>query len=241
MKVLRALICDDEPLARALLRTLLADAGDVDIVAEAAEPRQAVALAAHLSPDVVFLDIDMPGGSGVNAAHEIIGGTGSEVVFVTAHEQHAVDAFDIGAVDYVLKPIRRARLGTALERLRLRLQHKRSAPAQPEPGEPVFWVSTRHGKLRLPISSVLWIEAARDQVYFHALEQSYIHRATMDELESLLAGTGLVRVHRSAFVRLDAVTAILRQGKSLLVALPGGRQVRIGPSYAERVLTALPH
>ena len=242
---MKILIAEDEPLARALLRTLLAEAGGVEVVGEAASGDEAVELAERLRPDAVFLDIDMPGGSGIHAAHELRSRTAAEIVFVTAHELHAVDAFELGAVDYVLKPVRRLRLATVLERLRARLREKgRKAPAERgrrrgDGAEPAFWVRTRAGNVRVQIADVEWIEAARDHVYLHAGVESYLYRTTMAELEKRLRGSGLVRVQRSAFVRLSKVAAILRNGKAATLELESGAQVPVGPNYHEAVLARL--
>ena len=239
---MKVLIAEDEALARALLRTLLEESAGIEVVGEAADADQAVALAERLQPDAVFLDIDMPGGNGINAAHALQQRCSAEIVFVTAHEPHAVDAFELGAADYVLKPVRRPRLAKALDRVRARLRERQSADAGSEdedPAGPAFWVRTVRGRVRVRASDILRIEAARDHVYFHTAERSYLHRITMDELEEKLRGTDMVRVQRSAFVRLDKVRAIVRKGKSMRLELEGGTEVRVGPHYQARTLAAL--
>ena len=230
---MRVVIADDEPLARALLRSLLAEAPDVEVVAEAGSGPEAVALIDRHQPDIAFLDVDMPGGDGLTAALHLARSTSTRLVFVTAHEPYAVDAFDVGAADYLLKPVRRARLALTLERLRANGSPKAAPPA------PVFWVKTRTGDVRLPASEIVWIEAERDHVLFHTAARSFLHRITMEELGRTLAGTGLLRVHRSAFVRLDAVLSISRRGKTLLLHLPGDVSVSVGSAYKAGVRTAL--
>ena len=241
---MKVLIAEDEALARALLRTLLEETEGIEVVGEAEDAGQAVALADRLHPDAVFLDIDMPGGNGINAAHALQQRCSAEIVFVTAHEPHAVDAFELGAADYVLKPVRRPRLAKALDRLRARLHERQAAEAEPQGtaedfAGPAFWVRTLRGRVRVDASDILRIEAARDHVYFHTAERSYLHRITMDELEEKLRGTDMVRVQRSAFVRLDKVRAIVRKGKSMRLELEGGTEVRVGPHYQARTLAAL--
>ena len=238
---MKVLIAEDEALARALLRTLLEESGCV-VIGEAADAEQAVALAARLQPDAVFLDIDMPGGNGITAAHALQQRCPAEIVFVTAHEPHAVDAFELGAADYVLKPVRRPRLATALDRVRARLRERQADDAASEAevaSGPAFWVRTLRGRVRVDASDILRIEAARDHVYFHTAEHAYLHRITMDELEDKLRGTPMVRVQRSAFVRLDKVRAIVRKGKAMRLALEDGTEVPVGPHYQARTLAAL--
>lgn len=242
---MRVVIADDEPLARSLLRALLEEAGGIEVVGEAESGGEIMPLVERLRPDAVFLDIDMPGGDGIGAAHAVQSRSLAHVVFITAHELHAVDAYDLGAVDYVLKPVRRARLAKALERVRERLRGGPAAevaaaePAAAAGEELVFWVRARNGMVRVPAAEILWIEAARDHVYFHTGRQSHLHRITMDELEEKLAGSALVRVQRSAFVRLDKVTAILRRGKTMLLELENATRVPLGPRYQADILKRL--
>ncbi|MFN3388943.1 MAG: LytR/AlgR family response regulator transcription factor [Allosphingosinicella sp.] len=241
---MRVLIAEDEPLARALLRTLLEEAGDVEIVGEARNGREAVTLAERVRPDAVFLDIDMPGGGGIDAAHALQSRAACEIVFVTAHEPHAVDAFELGAADYVLKPLRRVRLAKALERVRARLREKDAAAAGAggngrAAADSAFWVRTRHGRVRVELADIVWIEAARDHVYLHTEDQSYLHRITMEELEEKLDGTDIVRVHRSAFVRLGRISAVQRSGKSVHLRIGEQSRVCVGPSYQASTLRRL--
>jgi DNA-binding LytR/AlgR family response regulator len=239
---MRVVIAEDEALARSLLCALLAEADDVEVVGEAESGSEALALAEMLRPDALFMDIDMPAGNGINAALELRGRAVAEIVFVTAHEKHALDAFDLGAADYLLKPVRRTRLADALERLRARLREKgagRDKPHKPERGDAAFWVKGIEGSRRIPASDIVWIEAARDHVYLHTATSCDLHRATMSKLEEELAGSGLVRVQRSAFVRLDKVSAILRRGKTILLQLENSTRVSVGSSYQARTLELL--
>lgn len=240
---MRVAIAEDEPLARSLLRALLEEAGGVEIVAEARNGREAVTLAQRVRPDAVFLDIDMPGGGGIDAAHALQTGLACEIVFVTAHEPHAVDAFELGAADYMLKPVRRVRLAKALERVRARLREKAATAASAGNGqgsaEEAFWVRTRQGRIRVDFSEIVWIEAARDHVYLHTPEQSYLHRIRMEELDEKLRGTDIVRVHRSAFVRLGRISAVERQGKSVHLRVGKTNRICVGPTYQAATLRRL--
>jgi DNA-binding LytR/AlgR family response regulator len=241
---MKIVLADDEPLARALLHALIAEMPGNEIVAEAADGDAAVAAVRMHGPDLVFLDIDMPGRNGINAALEIAEGR-TEIIFVTAHEEHAVDAFDMGAVDYLLKPVRRPRLAKAMERARLRFEARgaRPSPHLPPPvaleGADAIWVPVRQGTVRLEIGDIVRVEAAGDLVYLHTAERAYLYRATMGELEQRLQGSGLMRVHRSAFVRPERVAATRRRGKVIELILDDGTQVPLGPSYRAAVLAKL--
>lgn len=237
---MRVLIVDDEPLARALLSALLAELPGLEVVGEAAEGAEAAAAARAMGADLVFLDIDMPGLNGVLAAAEIIRG-GAEVVFVTAHEGHAVEAYELDAADYLMKPVRRLRLAAAIDRVRRR----RSAKVEPAPEatvqEDVLWVPVTQGVVRLPFSDVMRVEAAGDHVYLHTAQRAFLYRATMSGLQARLEAAGLLRVHRSAFVRPAAVQAIQRSGKRLFLRLSDGHEAPVGPLYRIAALGALMH
>lgn len=232
---MRVLVVDDEALARALLRSLLEELPDLEIVAEASEGAQAVASAREARAELVFLDIDMPGLNGVLAAAEIVRG-GAELIFVTAHEQHALDAFELGAADYLLKPVRRLRLATAVERARQRLAAR--APLPERTAQDEIWAPIAHGSARLVLADLIRVEAAGDHLYLHTAERAYLYRATMTGLAPRLTAAGLIRVHRSCFVRPDQVVKIIRRGKRLILCLEGGSQTPVGATYRSAVLSA---
>lgn len=242
---MKVLIADDEPLARALLRALIEEMPGVEIVGEVADGLKAVEATLALRPDLVFLDIDMPGQNGIHAALAITR-DGTEVIFVTAHEEHAVDAYDMGAVDYLLKPVRRPRLIKAMERATKRLEARHARPvvssetsvaASPERGDH-FWIPMRHGTVRVAACDIVRVEAAGDLVYLHTVERAYIYRITMTELEQRLQGSGLIRIHRSAFIRPDRVIETRRRGKAIELVLDDGAQVTVGPRFRA---TAMAH
>ena len=251
---MRVLLVDDEDLALDRLRTFFADIEGVEVVGQAQDGDEALAEITRLTPDLVLLDIQMPGRNGLRAAADIAIEPRPEIIFVTAHEHYAPDAFDVDAADYLLKPVRFDRLRQAVERARrrrgLREQAARagkleeevaalrsSGPIGPEDGG--FWVPERHGQRRVPLESIDWIEAARDYVLLHTDVRSHLLRITMAGLEEKLAGTALLRVHRSAFVRPDRVTEVKRANRSMTLVLADGAAVQVGPSYAGSVKTAL--
>ena len=251
---MRVLIVDDEALALDRLRTFFADIEGVEVVGQARDGDEALAKIAELTPDLVILDVQMPGRTGLSAAAELKTEPRPELVFVTAHEHYAPDAFDVDAADYLLKPVRFDRLRQAVDRARrrrrLREQAERAgkleeeiasirANGQAAAEDSGFWVPERDGQRRVPIEAIDWIEAARDYVLLHTDVRSYLLRTTMAALEEKLAGGPLLRVHRSAFVRPDKVVEVKRASRSLCLILADGAEVQVGPSYVDAVKAAL--
>jgi DNA-binding LytR/AlgR family response regulator len=251
---MRVLLVDDEALALDRLTSFFGDIEGVDLVGRATDGNMALEKIRELRPDLVIMDIQMPGRTGLRAAAEIDIEPRPELVFVTAHEHYAPDAFEVDAADYLLKPVRFDRLRQAVERARrrraLRASEDRAAQLEAEleaakggqaggPGDDGFWIPERHGQRRVPIEAINWIEAARDYVLLHTDLRSHLLRITMAALEERLAGSQLVRVHRSAFVRPDRVEAVERDGRSLSLVLAGGAEVQVGPSYVASTKSAL--
>lgn len=251
---MRVLLVDDEDLALERLRTFFGDIEGVEVVGQASDGDEAIEAIGRLLPDLVLLDIQMPGRNGLRAAADIAVEPRPEVIFVTAHEHYAPDAFEVDAADYLLKPVRFDRLRQAVERARrrraLRDQAVRAGKLEEEvatlrssgavgPEDNGFWVPERHGQRRVPIEAIEWIEAARDYVLLHTDVRSHMLRITMSALEEKLAGTALLRVHRSAFVRPDKVTEVKRANRSMALVLSDGANVQVGPSYADTVKEAL--
>ncbi len=251
---MRTLLVDDEPLALRRLQIALADVPGVEIVGTAADGDTAARMIVELRPEIVFLDVEMPGRSGMAVAAALPEDDRPEIVFVTAFEHYAPDAFEVDAADYLLKPVRLDRLRQALQRAARRRALKeaasRSAPAPAEPsetrapegalGEPCIWVSDRLGPVRVPFERIVWIEAAKDYVLIHTPTRAHIHRITMSELETRLDPATLPRVHRSAFVRLSAVRRVRQPAKGLItLVLDGEVEVQVGPSYVRSVAPRL--
>ena len=251
---MRVLLVDDEDLALDRLRTFFNDIEGVEIVGQAQNGDEALEAIGRLLPDLVLLDIQMPGRNGLRAAADIAVEPRPEVIFVTAHEHYAPDAFEVDAADYLLKPVRFDRLRQAVERAKrrrlLREQADRTGKLEEQvaalrgsgatgPEDNGFWVPERHGQRRVPIDVIEWIEAARDYVLLHTDVRSHMLRITMSALEEKLAGTPLLRVHRSAFVRPDKVTEVKRANRSMSLVLTDGANVQVGPSYADAVKDAL--
>jgi len=218
-----ALIADDEPLMRANLRELLATAWpDLEIIGEAADGDEAVALAAQLAPDVAFLDIRMPGRTGLDAALEI--GETSRVVFVTAYEQHALAAFDAGAVDYLLKPIDPERLAECVERVRRNLRkppedlHGLIADLRrtikPADARYLRWIKASVGReLRLlSVDDVLYFQSDTKYTRVVLRETEALIRTPLKELMAEIDPEKFWQIHRGTLVNATAIASVSRDG-----------------------------
>lgn len=242
-KPMRVVLADDEPLSLERLEFAFRDLDGVAIVGLARNGGEALEQIQTLQPDLVVLDIQMPGRSGLGVAAALPPENRPQIIFLTAFEKHAVDAFDLEAADYLLKPLRLDRLRQAVERARRRraLNAPSLAEALPPPAAHDFWIDTRDGLRRIPLAQVQWIEAARDYVLLHTAERSHLLRATMSGLDDRLPSDQMMRVHRSAFVRPSAVIAVQRTavgGAVLLLA--DDVAVPVGPTYLRAVFDAFP-
>lgn len=200
---LQLLIVDDEPLARSRLRTLLASCEDVLVAGEAGNAAQAMEQLGRRPFDAVLLDIRMPGADGVSLAQALHASSRPPaVVFVTAHPEHAVAAFDVEAVDYLTKPVRLERLQAALEKVRRRRQSIGSG-SEPE----TLLIQDRGRTERVPIPEVIYFKAELKYVTVRTQARSYIIDASLSELEERHPGLFL-RVHRNALVARRAVRAL---------------------------------
>lgn len=244
---LKVLLVDDEPAALERLTALFDQIPDMEMVGVARNGREAAHAIADLTPDLVMLDIQMPELSGLALASELPVETRPEIVFVTAFEAYATDAFAVEAADYLLKPVRFDRLRQAVERARRRRTLQKVFAQQSEAAIPAreadldgIWVATRRGHVRVPVAEIDWIEAAKDYVLLHTATRSHIHRITMSALEQALDPARMIRVHRSAFVSPDRVEAINRLGKGLIaLVLRDGVAVPVGPTYVKAVQARL--
>jgi two-component system LytT family response regulator len=211
---LRVLLIDDEPLGRERLRGLLATEMDIEIIGECGDGPSAVAAARKLKPDVLFLDIQMPGMDGFDVLQALGTKRLPAVVFVTAYDEHALRAFDARALDYLLKPASRTRLRQALERVRAQL-----ASVRPGDGETALRdllasrprrIAVRAGEriVYVPVSEIDWVEAAGNYVILHAGTQNHIIRETLGAVENQLSPDLFLRLSRSAIANLGRVKEI---------------------------------
>jgi len=202
---IRALLVDDEAPARSELRYLLGKHAEVNVVGEAASAAEALALAKAVHYDVVFLDVQMPGLTGLEAAPLVREQPRPPaVVFVTAHPEYAVDAFAVEAFDYLLKPVDPERLARVVERLRDR-------PAEGEPVHKIPVVAGGRTEL-IDYDAIHYVQADGDYSRVHTYDRSYLCTTSLGELEEALPGNRFARIHRSYVVNLGKVAAVKRAG-----------------------------
>ncbi len=237
------MIVDDESHVRTRLRRLLADHPSIQVMGECANGIEAVQQIAATHPDIVFLDIQMPGLDGF----EVLGSLNMErmpiVVIVTAFDQHAIQAFEMNAIDYVLKPIDPARFAVAVERTIQRLVESRANPnsfADPtivglnQLNRPVgrLLVKSNGAHQVLLTSDIVWIQAADKYVKIHSALATFTCRVTMRELESRLDAANFVRVHRSTMVNINSIQEIKSHSHGDFdIILDNGAKVTLSRSY----------
>jgi DNA-binding LytR/AlgR family response regulator len=232
--MIRVLLVEDEPLAMRRLRRIVDEMPDVEVVGASTDGDAAASDLQRLAPDLVVLDVEMPGRSGLAVAEALSGPGAPQVVIVSAYDRYAVDAFALEAADYLLKPVRPDRLRVAVERaMRRRLEGDLYVSRHMESGgaNPRLHVPGPHGGRDVPWSSILWIEAAKDYVLIHTAARTYLLRATMLEMVEQLP-PAIARVHRSAFVNLAYVQRWSNPEKGVFrLTLLDGSSVPVGPTY----------
>ena len=214
---LRALVVDDEPLARRRLRALIDDAPGITWCGEAENGVRALQLIEDVEADVLFLDIEMPGMSGLDVA--LLADGRLQVIFTTAFDQHAVKAFDLQAADYLLKPFSAQRLRSAIERARSLAPDQRGAAQR-------IFARERGRIVPIPARSIVRLEADGDYVHVHTDDREHLITATLSELHARLDQDTFVRVHRSHVVNMNAVARIESSGGSRLrLCLKNGQSI----------------
>jgi two-component system LytT family response regulator len=231
-------IVDDEPLARRLLRAILAELPSVEVVAECVNGREAVSRTRELAPDLLILDIQMPGMTGFDVVKELQSDLMPNVIFCTAYQRYALDAFDLHAVDYLLKPVDERRVRRAVERAIQRLgdaeqpgerktplvgaiddiarkvvgqSHRRdwSAESQSEPSsDRKLAIKSHDGTVLVEVEDIDWVDAAGDYMCVHAKGETHILRSTMKNLMQRLDPDTFKRIHRSTVVNLARIVKV---------------------------------
>jgi len=223
--LLRVLIADDEPLARQRLADMLSRETGVEIVAECTNGTEAEVAIRSLTPDVALLDVQMPGLDGLAVARTLTPGTLRPVViFVTAHEEHALRAFDLQAADYLLKPCPPARLHQALNRARALLA---AEPTHTGPSLQRLIVRMGERMIVVPAADIDWIESANNYVVLHVGRETHVLRETLTELEIRLPKGQFLRISRTAIANLNRVREIRQDGGGHVMVLSGGDKLPI--------------
>jgi two-component system LytT family response regulator len=257
---IRTLIVDDEPLARRGLELRLRKHADIEIVGEAANGREAFHSISALKPELMFLDVQMPGVDGFELLRAVPASMLPMTVFVTAYDQYALAAFAASALDYLLKPVEDARLDQAVERARSQLATRTAqdhceqllkllAKMSDQPNlhlDDVIQMPKRgNGKLairdgarivRVDVDAIQWIDAAGDYMCVHANDTTHVLRGTMSELEQRLDAQRFQRVHRSTIVNLSRVKELRpHQNGEYFLVLDSGHELKLSRSYKDKV------
>ena len=261
MSELKVIIVDDEPLALSFLHSILKKLNNVSIVGQCKNGREAIAVVSEVKPDLMFLDIQMPGMNGFEVVKEIHPDHMPMIIFVTAYDQFAADAFDVHAVDYVLKPLDQERVVRAVDRAVARLSAHNTDAITPDIGK-IASISKRLAEEKnanessdkrqadsvkrklfdsgvvkiIPFDDIDWVDAAGDYMCVHAKGETHIIRITLGELMQKLDDSLFVRIHRSTIVNIERVVSItaLPKGGSLL-ELSEGTTLKVSRNYREAV------
>lgn len=248
MNKIRTLVVDDEPMARARVLSLLQQEDDVEVVGECSDGVQAMAAIQHQAPDLVFLDVQMPGVDGFGVIDAVGADRMPTVVFVTAYDEYALRAFEVHALDYLLKPFNRVRFQETLKHARASLERRRAGDLgrrllalvydiKPEPPKLDRLVVKSGGRVFfLRTGEIDWIEAAGNYVRLHLGSESHLFRETMTRMEARLDTRQFVRVHRSHIVNTERIKELQPwfNGESVVV-LRNGTKLPLSRGYRDRL------
>ena len=245
---IRALLADDEPLARQRLRMLLQDADWLEVIGEAKDGASTVAAIEKLQPDLVFLDIEMPNGSGFDVIDTVGASKMPFVIFVTAYDKYALKAFDVHAVDYLLKPFDRERFHEALARAKGQLERVTSGELERrllqlvQDLTPVqqrlerFVIKSGGRVFFVPTAEIDWIEAAGNYVKLHVGTDEHLFRETMNAIEAKLNPDAFYRIHRSHMVNVERIRELQPWfNGEYVVFLKNGTQLTLSRGYREKL------
>jgi two-component system LytT family response regulator len=253
MMTLRTVIADDEPLARELLRLLLAEQENIVVVQECQNGREVIEYLGSNAADLLFLDIEMPGLGGLDIVKHIGVRNLPPTVFVTAYHQHAVKAFDVQAIDYLTKPVEPPRLAQAIERVREKISASSALLTQSQFNALLVDLRTtaetsraypsrllvRDGEKEvfLPVEKIEWIEAAEYYCCLHSNKRRFLVRETITALSNKLDPRQFARIHRSSIVNLSLIREIYREGQAEgSVILVDGQRLRMSKAGKQRLL-----
>ena len=247
---IRVLVVDDEPLARLGITTRLSAYADMLIVGECGTGEEACAKIPQVSPDLIFVDVEMPGISGLDLLRELPRDQARCIVFITAHEEYALDAFDVEALDYLLKPIDDARFGACIERARRMLTlHRQEAnferlygllaiTGKQDDGGVIKRFPVRRGNefTFVPVGDVDWIEGLGDYAGLHVGNTTHLIREPLTSLEARLDRTQFVRIHRSTIVQVERTARVEPlANRDAVLTLRDGKMLRVSRTYRSRL------
>ncbi len=251
MKSLRCLLADDEPLARRGLKLRLQSIAGIDLVAEASNGREALALIGQHQPDLLFLDIQMPGVDGFGVLRALPVARWPLVIFITAYDHYALDAFRVHAVDYLLKPVDDDALRAAVERARrlksqteLESEHARllalvggeRPQSLGERSDDKLTLKDGTTLIRVSLNDIRWIDAAGDYVVVHCSDANHVARASLRDLTERLPAERFVRVHRSTIVNVACVTRLRPHiNGEYFIDLKCGQELKLSRGYREQL------
>ena len=249
---LRVLVVDDEPIAREGLKLLLGRHPEVESVLEARNGREAIAIIRGQRPDLVLLDVQMPRTDGFAAVHAVGAERMPPIIFVTAHDQYAIRAFEIAAIDYLLKPVTEERFDRAFKRAIGRLQgasHEDATKqlvamldsiANPPRQLERFAVRSGENTLFVSVNEVDWIEALQNYVRLHAGPATYLLHVPMNTIEGVLDSNRFLRIHRSHIVNVGRIAQLwsIAHGQ-FAIELKSGQRLQSGRTYSERIRRVL--
>lgn len=248
MKI-RTLIVDDEPLARERVKRFLRDEPDISIIGECGNGTEAISVVESEKPDLVFLDIQMPEKNGFEVIKSLNARSLPTIIFVTAYDQYALQAFDVHAIDYLLKPFNRERLHRAVSRARQNVEHKSLGNFDERLSSLLAGLKSEKKYLErlvvksvgrvffLKVDEIDWIEAAGNYVKLHVGRESHMIRETMNAIESKLDPDKFLRIHRSTVVHIDRIKELQPMfSGDYAVILRNGTELALSRNYRERFL-----
>ncbi len=250
MNEVKVLLVDDEPLARINIREALQPYSNWQVVGELSSGQSIAAVMKQLQPDVIFLDIQMPGENGIEIAQKLMQSEGfPQIIFVTAYDEYAVNAFELCALDYLLKPFDDERFSQSIKRLEHVLNHQ--AQLQPlqqwqkhhlQQQQKLDKILIRSvGSIRIiPVAEIFWFASCGNYVEVHHQEGMHLHRVSLSFLETRLDATEFCRVHRSAIVKISVIKEFkTADDQTHRLVLSDGSLVKVSPVYKERLLARL--
>lgn len=249
---IEAVLVDDEALSRRGIRQLLAAHPDIEVAGECRDGREALATLETLTPDLLFLDVQMPELDGFGVMRELIARRGVDhvpmTIFLTAFEEFALDAFGVEAIDYLVKPVSEERFAVAMQRVRRRLAGGRPTPAgaaegptDPRRVADHLIVTTARGQRIVPLEEISWIGADDYYVAIHAGGRRHLLRESMASLESRLDRSRFVRVHRAAIVQIGRVRELRTTADDVIVVLDDGTRLPVSRRRRAALAAALGH